>query len=614
MKIVFLILAVVSQGALVAEELSLFDVKERAEEIFSHHLYHRELTPLLLQKSYKIFLSEFDPDGLYLLEEEAELYLSVEKAKETFLGFEKKKPLLYADLQSLFSKSVKRARRLRSHLRNELVAEGSLDLNFKNSFFTPFPKDAEEQQKRIKSAMEHWLVHYAKERGKTSLDSEERFLVLQFHEKKRREHEEKFLGGAFGKKKASIGRELLKAITTSLDKDSRVYEQEEGSLLKEDLQKKFCGLGITLQEAPEGVKIVKVLANSPAERSDLRKDDILLAIDKDKLSSLSFREALKKLRGEPQSSVKLLIERPQSGALQFVVAREELVPEDRIKLTYEPFSDGLLGVVSISSFYEGVFQELQEFLKKLKKQGRIYGLILDLRHNRGGFLDEVLKSQTLFTKETLLAQGLYREGSFSFVQTQLADAFYDMPLLVLTSRYTAAGGELFAKSLQEKGVALVMGDDRTSGQGLIQHQTITEGDFPYQVTIGELLSPKGEYISCKGVSSDIVVPTTFCNIAVKEKSLFYPEPPLPKKSLVCLPTVSSKTSLTGMLKQLIRNSELRRQEDKNFKAFMRLKEGKALDPEESLGYGEEDLSLKEARNILKDIAVLRYFKDKLVKE
>jgi hypothetical protein len=74
----------------------------------------------MVQKSYKIFLSEFDPDGLYLLEEEAELYLSVEKAKETFLGFEKKKPLLYADLQSLFSKSVKRARRLRSHLRNEL--------------------------------------------------------------------------------------------------------------------------------------------------------------------------------------------------------------------------------------------------------------------------------------------------------------------------------------------------------------------------------------------------------------------------------------------------------------------------------------------------------------
>ena len=584
-KIFFLGTVALFWGDAIGKEISFGEVQKVTEEILTHHFCYKKLTGDLLAKSCKKFLRQFDQDGSYLLEEEVAPYfqLSKEKKEQALVAYAQGRFPIHLSLQTLFTKAVQRARRLRAHLRMEL-----LETPLKNSRIPPnwrdsFPKNEHEQIDRVKNIMQCWLDTYAKKHGKGTLDREDRFLVLQFHEKKRREHEEKFVSMPPKKRGSLVPIEILKAIGASLDEYTKVYGAEEAEILRTHLQKKFCGIGVTLAESVEGVFITKVLPQSPAEYADIRVNDRLISIDGKEVSTLSFQKVAQKLDGKKGEKVDLVLERPLKGRVDTTLQREEIVQEEeKVLLTSESFANGLFGVFSIPSFYEGASQDLKGLFKELKKQGPILGVILDVRYNRGGFLEEALRARDIFST-----------------------GYYQGPLIVLISKQTAASAEFFVEALREEGLCIVVGDERTSGLGVIQHQTLTEGNsLAYQVSIGHLFSPKGRGICPQGICSDIVIPTKISRQKKGDN-----DPVLKRIKTVCsgfFPPIHRYTPFTTLIPKLLENSRIRIQEDRNFQAFLGNKPREKSSQQEgvSFAYGKEDLPLKEARNVLKDAAFL----------
>ncbi len=584
MKKFFLGIVALLGNTLGAREISFIEVQQITEEILSHHLHYKKLNPDLLQKSCKNFLQQLDPDGSYFLEAEISPYLnlSLEKKEEALLAYKEGKFPLHLSMQALFVSAVQRARRLRAHIRMELLESCGKISYTPQGYSLPFAKDEKEHAERIKNIMQQWLFDYASKHENQILDREDRFLVLQFYEKKRREHEEKFLTSRGEKYPSQISMQILKALGRSLDEYTKVYEEPEIEALRGHLQKKFCGVGITLEESVEGICVTKVLPESPALDADIRVNDYLIAINGKDISSIPFGKVLQKLTGKEGEKVDLVFNRSGKGKIEVSIARREIAEEEKASLTSQFFGEGVLGVFSISSFYEGIGRDIKALYKGLKKQGSIEGIILDLRYNRGGFLEEARETQAFF-----------------------AQAYNCRPLVVLVSKQTAASAEFFIEALREEGLCIVVGDDRTSGQGVIQHQTITENNScAYQVTVGELLSPKGHCISATGVASDILIPTKFFRDKKGTKDLLIQRMKSFRPGF--FPLLNRSTAFTRLIPRLLANSALRIEEDRNFQAFLgrEPKKRDLADEAVSFAYGKEDLPLKEALNVLKDAVFL----------
>jgi carboxyl-terminal processing protease len=322
------------------------------------------------------------------------------------------------------------------------------------------------------------------------------------------------------------------------------------------------GIGATLQNEDGFCKIRELVAGGPAARSGLLKPgDRIVAVaqgEKDPVDivNMPLSRAVELIRG-PKGSIVRLSLIPASAADESVhksitLVRDEIKLEDQeAKSRIVDFPTGQkqtlrIGIVDLPSFYAGMggrhasgrrsaSTDVARLLVKLKAE-QVQGIILDLRRNGGGSLEEAINLTGLFIRKGPVVQTRGPNGDIEIGRDTDSRVIYDGPLIVLTSRYSASASEILAGALQDYGRAIIVGDTSTFGKGTVQTilplaQLMDRNGLGHsydpgalKITISKFYRPSGASTQLKGVASDIVLPSLTDLAEVSESSLKDPLP------------------------------------------------------------------------------------------
>ncbi|MCB1113105.1 MAG: S41 family peptidase, partial [Chlamydiia bacterium] len=425
---------------------------------------------------------------------------------------------------------------------------------------------------------------------------------------------------------------ILKALASSLDSHTSVFDPSEAYEMRVRLEKSFQGVGIMVKQGIDGMVVTSLIPNSPAARSHkIQPNDYLIEIDGRAVDREPINNVIDLLRGKSGSEVSLLLKRAgDNKPFRVNLTREPIViNEGRVETSYEEFGNGIIGKITLHSFYQGngisSEQDVRNAIRELSKKGNLRGLILDLRENSGGFLSQAVKVAGLFITNGVVVISKYSNGDERFYRDMDGKVAYDGPMVVLTSRLTASAAEIVAQALQDYGVAVVVGDKQTYGKGTIQSQTVTDkgGQTSYfKVTVGKYYTVSGKTPQLQGVKADIVAPSQysledydnlhedgqFTHDSIEpaySDSLRDIDPGLrPWYLRYYMPTLQGQKRIwQEALPKLKRNSEYRLAHNKNYQLLM---EGDVDSIDEHATnarqrtYGIDDMQMNEAVNVIKD--------------
>lgn len=345
---------------------------------------------------------------------------------------------------------------------------------------------------------------------------------------------------------------------------------------------------------------------------------------------MPYEEVLKQLQGYGSDKITIGLRSEQSFYRVELMREKIVMQEEKVSYSIEPFEKGFIGKINLPSFYEGggssCEADVKTALRELKKQGDLRGVVLDMRENSGGFLNQAVKVSGLFISSGVVVISKYAQGETQYLRDLDGRSFYSGPLVILTSRASASAAEIVAQALQDYGTALVVGDDRTYGKGTIQYQTVTDTTAIsyFKVTVGRYYTVSGRTTQIDGVQADIVVPTVYSVLPIGERYLEYPlrsdripsayidpltdidprNKPWFQKNYI--PNIQKKLSVwTQMLHQLQESSANRLKQNPDYILFL-----ESLQKQQALKSiiaqnKQNDLQMQEAVNILKDMATLK---------
>ncbi len=354
----------------------------------------------------------------------------------------------------------------------------------------------------------------------------------------------------------------LDALAHVYDPHSDYLGHEQMEDLNIAMKLSLFGIGATLESADGHCKIKELVPGGPADRSGLLKPgDRIVAVAQAgqtpvDITNMSLSRAVELIRGPKGSTVTLSVlsaDAPEGAVPKIeTMVRDEVKLEDqaaKARIVDMPTGNGStirLGVIDLPAFYadfgdhEGAARrsataDVSRLITKLKAE-RVRGVVLDLRRNGGGSLDEAISLTGLFIRKGPVVQTRDQAGNIEIGADTDASVAYDGPLVVLTSRYSASASEILAGALQDYGRAVIVGDGSTFGKGTVQnvvplanvmdHIGLSHAYDPgaLKVTIDKFYRPSGASTQLRGVSSDIVLPSISEVSGVSESKL---EDPLP---------------------------------------------------------------------------------------
>ncbi len=540
----FLLCAWVSPLFSATSTLSEADIPRVMERLFSFHIENKELSPLLIRRCFKLYIEQFDSEKAYLLSSEVLPYLNMED-KHVAGVIQRMTNKDYSDFEKLneiMQNAVVRAQKLRKSF-GDLFLKNEMD--FTSSQSQPpasYAGSFEELQERQKNRLARFYVYHQSRSSISSVERKARLLSL-FESKVRRAENlvlfQKINGNKLDRKEKEhlFSLRILKSFAKSLDTHTSFFSHEEAHEMRSSLEKQFEGVGVVLFEGLDGVMISELVKGSPAAQSGkIQVNDLLVEIDGMQVSSLSFDEVLDLLKKTGQKMMVLGFKRadgPTSSSF-FRVALEKrpiVMNEERIKTSWEKHGDGVIGKITLYSFYESsngesCEKDIKQAIRNFQAVGPLRGLILDLRENSGGFLSQAVKVSGIFLSNGVVVISKYGTGDLHYLRNIVGRSFFNGPLVILTSKMSASASEIVAQALQDYGVGIVVGDSRTFGKGSIQYQTVTDvnADIFFKVTVGKYYTASGRTTQIEGVKADIVVPSHYAPYNIGERYLEYPLP------------------------------------------------------------------------------------------
>lgn len=518
------------------------DIHRVMDRLFSLHIENRDLSPTIVRRSFKLYIEQFDPEKSYLFEREALPYLQMSE-EDALAVVQRMNNNDFSDFLSLndtIRHAIVRAQNVRNSLNARFLNDEWQTASVQSGIHSNYAQSEDELLDRQKNRL---IRFYLFHKSRSDLSSHERKQKLTaLFDKKLRRQENNYLfltpnGTKMDRKlmEHQFALRVLKAFAKSLDTHSSFFSPEEAQEMRLSLEKQFEGVGIILFEGVDGVMISEVVKGSPAEQSgQIQMNDLLMEIDGTALDSLAFEEVLDLLKRDNHNEIVLGFQRfDQKGRSSFfkvsLLKKPIVMNESRLTTSWEKFGDGVIGKISLYSFYEssdGMSSEkdIIEAIKTFRKIGPLYGLVLDLRENSGGFLSQAVKVSGLFLSNGVVVISKYGRGEIHYLRNIVGRSFFNGPLVVLTSKMSASAAEIVAQALQDYGVALIVGDERTFGKGSIQYQTVTDpsADLFFKVTVGKYYTASGRTTQIEGVKADIVVPTYYAPYNIGERFLEYP--------------------------------------------------------------------------------------------
>lgn len=298
----------------------------------------------------------------------------------------------------------------------------------------------------------------------------------------------------FNDKKAKNA--ALKAIVASLgDEYSEYLTKKETAAWESYLNGEFSGIGISFQKNDNGeYQVTEVFKNSPAENAGIKSGDIILKVD-GKLYDTS-EEMSEHIRGKNGTKVELVLRR-DNKEINATMTRETV----KEKTVYGKVLDDGSGYILIKSFEEGTSEEFETELSAFEKQG-VKSMIIDLRDNGGGYIDEGIK----------IADRLLKEGTITYMEDVNGKRKYynsdekatKIKYVVLVNENTASTSEILTAAIKDNKGGKIVGT-KTFGKGIVQETTKFKDGSSLKLTVLRYFSPKGKVIHKKGIVPDVKV-------------------------------------------------------------------------------------------------------------
>jgi carboxyl-terminal processing protease len=297
----------------------------------------------------------------------------------------------------------------------------------------------------------------------------------------------------------------IKGMLETMDPHSAFLPPAMYKEMQEETKGRFEGLGIEITLRDGVLTVVSPIEDTPAFKAGIQAGDQILKIEGESTKNLNLLEAVKRLRGPKGSKVTITIMRERLTAPRDYTLTRDVIPIRSVR--YE-LLEKQYGYVRLFQFQEKTNNDFQKAVKALEEdaKGELKGLILDLRNNPGGLLDQAVKVADRFIESGLIVsiEGKREEHKMRFNAQPQGDGLARYPLVVLVNGGSASGAEIVAGAIQDHGRGIVLGT-QTFGKGSVQTIFPLKDGSGLRLTTARYYTPSGRSIQAKGIVPDIII-------------------------------------------------------------------------------------------------------------
>ncbi|MEW6306988.1 MAG: S41 family peptidase [Verrucomicrobiota bacterium] len=301
----------------------------------------------------------------------------------------------------------------------------------------------------------------------------------------------------------------LRGMVATLDPHSEFMEPRKYDDLRKDTEGVFGGVGIVISVKDNYVTVVAPMEDTPGFKAGIMSGDRIIEINGKSTEKLTVNDAVKRLRGAPGSEVTLTILRPTTGLRKEVKITRAVIKVDTVKdingKREFPLMENNIGYIRLTQFGEQTASDLEKAIDKSEEQG-MNGVVLDLRGNPGGLLDQAVKVAEKFLPRGQLVvstEGRAESQKSSYTATG-RDSRTKLPMVVLVNGGSASASEIVAGCLQDVKRAIVIGE-QTFGKGSVQSILPLQDGSALRLTTAKYYTPSHKQIHEKGITPDIIV-------------------------------------------------------------------------------------------------------------
>ena len=365
----------------------------------------------------------------------------------------------------------------------------------------------------------------------------------------------------------------IRGMLEGLDPHSSYLDEEAYLNLQEGTSGEFGGLGIEVGMEDGFIKVISPIDDTPAQKAGLQAGDLIIRLDDTPVKGMSLNDAVERMRGEPGTDITLTIIRDGADKpLKVTITRDVI----KVKSVRTQILEPGFGYLRISHFQSRTAEDARAALQELKQDndGRLEGLILDLRNNPGGILSAAVGVSDLFLDKGLI---VYTEGRIDDSKLRFnakpADLLDNAPIVVLVNAGSASASEIVAGALQDHKRAIIMGQ-KTFGKGSVQTVLPVSNAAALKLTTARYYTPSGRSIQVSGIEPDVAL------VRVKVESLEDEE--------------QNFITEENLSRHLDNNTEENQDEDKEA----------AQTGRDTVAQLTEDYALQQALNVLKGLQIL----------
>lgn len=288
------------------------------------------------------------------------------------------------------------------------------------------------------------------------------------------------------------------------DRFTEYFSPEALASFNEQIEGHFSGVGLTVIEVKKGLRVASVFPRSPAQKAGIEPGDTVVSVEGESIAGESSSEATKKIKGPEGTQVTIGVRDGKSGKLRQLTLTRAEVTLPNVSSRVERDGGRKLGYVSLLSFSEGAHAQLGNAVRKVGKEGA-EGIVLDLRHNPGGLLEEAVLCASLFLPEGEVVVSTDSRTEGESVHKTGGGRITSLPVVVLIDGGTASAAEILAAALADDGGAEVVGT-RSFGKGVFQEEQTLANGGALKLTVGEYFTPKGVNLAeSRGIHPDVKV-------------------------------------------------------------------------------------------------------------
>ncbi|NLR81701.1 carboxy terminal-processing peptidase [Chitinophaga eiseniae] len=332
----------------------------------------------------------------------------------------------------------------------------------------------------------------------------------------------------------------VNAITTTMDPHTDYFPPDEKRAFEEQMAGKFFGIGAQLKEEGDKIRVVSIVTGSPSwKQGQLKANDVIQKVAQGNaepvdITGYPVEDAVKLIRGKKGTPVKLTVKSADGTVKDITIIRDEIVTEETFAKSAIINGQHKIGYIYLPEFYADFndrngarsADDVAKEVAKLKAE-KVEGIILDLRFNGGGSLQDVVQMAGLFIPEGPVVQVRSRGGDAVVLRDRDKNVQYDGPLAIMVNEYSASASEIMAAAMQDYKRAVIIGSTQTFGKGTVQRLFNLDDFYPVKdggslgalkLTQQKFYRANGGSTQLKGVASDIVLPDPYYEIAERKDS------------------------------------------------------------------------------------------------